>query len=74
MKNQKCGVFAFVSGVKPSHCLVAATYYALQAASVVDVFGKLRVPAGFALLFVSVGIANVATVPIAGTLHAKRRG
>ena len=47
----------------------AATYYALQAASVVDVFGKIKVAPGFALLFVSVGIANVATVPIAGNLY-----
>ena len=34
----------------------------------VDVFGKIKVATGFALLFVSVGIANVATVPIAGEL------
>ena len=49
-----------------SRDFVVATYYALQAASVVDVFGKVKVAPGFALLFVSVGIANVATVPIAG--------
>ena len=52
--------------VSPDAFSSSATYYALQAASVVDVFGKEQVAKGFALLFVSVGTANVATVPIAG--------